>query len=99
MKFPIEWRGATPRGHPEGRVVTPQSKITNPKSKMKHPDLALLAAGLTVMLLLMAVREGLLPDPLPLAAVTPRPTATATASPTPGWWGEVVLATPVLEVL
>ena len=64
---------------------------------MKHPDLALLAAVLTVMLLLMAVREGLLPDPLPLAAVTPRPTATA--SPTPGWWGEVVLATPVLEVL
>ena len=66
---------------------------------MKRPDLALLAAVLTAMLLLLAVRDGLLPEPPSLAAVTPRPTATATASPTPGWWGEVAVTTPVLPAL
>jgi len=79
--------------------VPPQSKIVNPKSEMKRPDLALLAAVLTAMLLLLAVRDGLLPEPPSLAAVTPRPTATATASPTPGWWGEVAVTTPVLPAL
>ncbi len=65
----------------------------------RRPDLALLAAVLVAMLLLLAVREGLLPDSPSLAAVTPRPTATATASPTPGWWGAVSVATPVLPAL
>jgi hypothetical protein len=65
----------------------------------RRPDLALLAAVLVAMLLILAVREGVLPDSPSLTAVTPRPTATATASPTPGWWGEVSVATPVLPAL